>query len=284
MKVRTINEDLELRNKRRARNRRAIARLVFLVKFFLTTALIITTAVMLALSPLFDIEKIQVRGAVHYTEESLISISGVVMGLNGFKQVGSSPGNMLSLRVGSAEKLIKKSCPYVKDVKVKYLLRRTVVIDVDERTPEAVLPYMGTGLIVDREGFALEVLAQGEQPGLPLIEGLEFEGGTPGEKPGFKDADAFRTAFALLDGIRDVDKTEGDKLFSRVDSVNVGDPEAVVFSVDGRVRVKLSDLRDLNYKLSTARTILNRNIKKDDKGILDFTMGENPVFKPESGG
>lgn len=284
MKIQTINEDLELRNKKRRKNRKIIARWIFLVKFFLTTALIVTTTVLLALSPLFDIKKIQVRGVVHYTEESLAGISGIVIGLNGFKQVGSSPANIFMMRVGSAEKLIKKNCPYVKDVRAGFVLPGTVVIDVDERTPEAVLPYMGTGLLVDREGFALEVLGQGKQSGLPLLNGLEFEGGTPGEKPGFKDPDALQAAFVLLDAIQDVDRNGTDKLFPRIDSVEAGDPEAMAFSVDGRIKVKLGDLQELNYKLSTTRTILNGNIKKDDKGILDFTMGENPVFKPESGG
>jgi cell division protein FtsQ len=284
MKVRTANEDLELRNKKLKKNRKKIKRFVFLMKFILTVSLLVTTVVLFALSPLFAVKKIEVRGAAHYTAESLISLSGVIEGENGFKQVGSSLGSILTLRIGSAEQAISRGCPYVKAVNVKYVLPGSVIIDVVERTAAAAVPYTGTSLLVDREGFVLEEQPPDAVQKLPYIKGLKFGSYEPGKKPEYENYEALQVAFRVLDEIRGLDKNEAYALYDRVDSIDVSDPDAVVFSLESRLRVKLGDMQDLNYKLSSAKTIFERNIKKTDKGILDFTSGENPVFTPESGG
>lgn len=284
MNVRTINEDLELRNKKRKRNQKAKMRFVFWLKFVLTAGLLVATLVLLALSPLFAVNRVEVKGAVHYSEGSLISISGVVIGENGFRQVGSSLGNAFRLRVGSAEKAIRLGCPYVETVKVGYVLPATIVIDVLERTAAAAVPFMGTSLLIDREGYVLEILSSGSLQKLPAIKGLKFDSYELGKKPAYSDKDAMQTAFRVLDGIKELDRTSSDKLYEAVDSVDVSDLSDVMFSLESRLNVKLGDMKDLNYKLSSAKTIFEKNIKKEDKGILDFTSGENPVFTPESGG
>lgn len=284
MKVQMINEDLELRNKKRKKNQRALKRIVFWLKFVLTTGLLVATFVLLALSPLFSVNKIEVRGAVHYSEESLISLSGAIKGVNGFRQVGSSPGNILMLRIGSAEKVIRQNCPYIKAVKVRYILPGTIMIDALERTAAAAVPFMGTSLLVDRDGFVLETLPPDTVQKLPAIKGLKFENYELGKKPEYLNPDAMQTAFRVLDEIKVLDGNESEKLHDAVDSVNVSDLSAVSFSLESRLRVNLGDMQDLNYKLSTTKAIFEKNIKKEDKGILDFTSGENPVFTPESGG
>lgn len=284
MKVRTINEDLERRSKKRKKNQKTIRRFVFWLKFILTTGLLVTTLVLLALSPLFAVYRIEVKGAVHYSEESLISLSGAVKGENGFRQVGSSPGNILMLRVGSAEQAIRQGCPYIKTVKVRYVLPGTIVIDTLERTAAAAVPFMGTSLLVDKEGFVLETLSPDSIPETPYINGLKFESYELGKKPEYTNPEAVQAAFRLLDELQALDRNRPEKLYDSVDSVDVGDLSAISFSLQSRLKVKLGDMQDLNYKLSSTKTIFEKNIKKEDKGILDFTSGENPVFKPESGG
>ena len=284
MKARTINEDLELLNKKRKKNQRAKKRFVFWLKLILTTGLLVTTLVLLALSPLFAVNRVEVRGAVHYSEESIISLSGAIKGENGFRQVGSSPGNIFMLRVGSAEQAIRLGCPYVKTVKVRYVLPGTIVIDVLERTAAAAVPFMGTSLLLDRDGYVLETLSTDSLQKLPSIKGLKFESFELGKKPEYVNPEAIQAAFRVLDEIKALDRNGSDKLYDAVDSVNVSDLSAVSFSLEYRLRVNLGDMQDLNYKLSSTKTIFEKNIKKEDKGILDFTSGENPVFTPESGG
>ncbi len=284
MRARTINEDFEHRNKKRKINQKRLKHVLFWLKFMLTTGLLIATLVLLALSPLFAVNRIEVRGAVHYTDESLISLSGVVTGQNGFRQVGSSPGNIFRLRIGSAEEAIRQECPYIKTVEVKYVIPGSVVIDAAERTAAAVVPFNGTGLLVDRDGFVLEEQAPGTVRELPVINGLKFGSYELGKKPVYEKSEALQAAFRVMDEIQALDRDEADKLYDKVDSVDVGDLNAVSFMLESRVKVNLGDMQDLNYKLSSAKTIFAKNIKKVEKGILDFASGENPVFTPESGG
>jgi len=48
--------------------------------------------------------------------------------------------------------------------------------------------------------------------------------------------------------------------------------------------VNIGETDDLNYKINTVQTIFTKNIKKDQRGKLDFYNNGNPVFTPENGG
>jgi len=41
-------------------------------------------------------------------------------------------------------------------------------------------------------------------------------------------------------------------------------------------------LENLNYRISVLKHVLLKNLKKEDKGLLDFTVGQNPVFMPDA--
>ncbi len=275
---------MELKAKKRKKNSIRVKKLVLWLKFLTISALFIAAVAFTALSPLFDLKAIEVKGNVHYNKEFLSGLADIQMGENGFKAIGSSPLNIIRFRFGAAEAAIRSNSPYVKDVRVGYAIPSTVVIEVTERTAAAVVPYMGTSLLIDREGYVLESIAAGEKIILPVINGLELTEYELGKKLNIKNSGALENGMKLLDAVKDSDKTDKTQMYGIINAVDAGDGENMKLLLDSRVWVNLGDLQDLNYRISTAKAIFNKNIKKGEKGTLDFTTGENPVFSPDGGG
>ncbi|NJD01239.1 MAG: FtsQ-type POTRA domain-containing protein [Ruminiclostridium sp.] len=280
MRKQTINESMELKAENRKRNRKRIKRLIFWIKSISILALFIVAIIFTGLSPLFDLKEIEVKGAVHYKPEILSGYADIQLGENGFSEIGSSPLDIMLFRFGNAETSIMRNCPYVREAVVRFAIPSKVVINVTERTAAAAVPYLGTSLLIDEEGYVLESLAADKKTALLSVRGLEFIDYGLGKKLDIKNEDSLTTAMNLVKALKENDKSDKIKIFKLVDAVDVSDRSNIKISLESRVTVNLGDLEDLNYRISTAKTIFNRNIKKGEKGTLDFTAGENPVFSP----
>jgi cell division protein FtsQ len=253
------------------------------LKFLIIIILLVTALAFIAFSPLFNIKSIVVKGCSRYKSEDIAAMSGIVTGQNAFRYMAGSPSNILRMRFGNAEKTISEKCPYIKTIKARLASPDTVEIDIAERQPTAVVPYMGTGLVIDEEGNVLQMASDEGVQKLLTVKGLEFDRYQLGKPLPLKDMSALKMAFTLAEAIKKADKSKQDKLYSKLGWIDVGDRSKILILLDNRITVNLgdiSDISDLNYKLDAIRLIFNSNIKKQDEGTLDFTAGENPVFKP----
>lgn len=278
-RIKAVQETSKKNNKRKKRLRRI---LLFIRNIFIL-ALLVTTAVYAAQSPFFNIQAIEVKGAAHYDQQTLVDASGIIAGENGFRLLFEEPGRFYFLRVGLAEKAILESCPYIKTVKARFILPSRISIEVEERQAAAVLQLTGTSLLIDREGYLLEINPDLEKSDLPVIKGIKPATYKPGKKLDIPD-DVLPAVFNLLAEIGELDSKNEDKLLPSVDYIEAGDMNNIGFSLQSRVLVNLGEPVDLNYKLNAVRTIFNKNIKNNERGKLDFSFDENPVFTPENGG
>lgn len=278
-KIKDVHEPVYINSKRKRRLKKVLR----LIKYMLVTALLVTTVVYAAISPFFNIKKITAKESAHYGEDKLIEASGIREGINGFRLVFGGKGKFYLLRIGAAENAIMERCPYVKKAMVRYVIPSTVVIEAEEREAGAVLRMDGMDLLIDREGYLLEIDPDLNDTNLPFIKGVEPDSVIPGKKLNINN-EILLSAFKVFDTIREVDEMDQDKLLPDVDYVNVADLQNVSFSLQSRVVVNLGKPEDLHYKISAAKTIFARNIKNTERGKLDFSSGSNPVFSPESGG
>lgn len=281
-KMKSLQVPPHVINKKKRKWRRVFQ----LIRFVLVTALFSMTIVYAAISPFFNITGFRARESLHYDENALITASGISHGGNGFRMLFKEMGRFYFFRIGVAERSIKENCPYVKSAKVRYLIPSTVSIEVEERVAAAVLVMNGANLLIDKEGYLLELVPEISDLKLPIIVGIELNSPKPGKKIDIPD-ETLSSALKVFDTIREVDKLNepnGDKLIDSVDYVDVGDIYNVSFSVQSRVIVNLGKMEDLHYKINAAKTIFFRNIKRTERGKLDFSMDTNPVFTPENGG
>jgi len=254
------------------------------LKFLLITLLLATTLIYGALSPFFNIKNIQVKGkAMHYDNQTLISGSGISQGVNGFRLLFDNPGKFYFLRVGSAESAILESYPYIKNVKARFVLPSTVSIEVKEREAAAILITDGTSLLIDTEEVLLEEDPDMKKLHLPVIKVKKPEVLKLGKKLDLHESQ-LSAAYKIYDAIKEIDSQNQDKLLPSIDFVDVSDPDNIGFSLQSRVIVNLRGSDDLVYKLNAVKTVFAKNIKKDDRGRLDFTSDGNSVFTPENGG
>ena len=282
MKLRRINTEqlpAHVLNKRKRRQQRILRT----IRFALVTALFVITIVYASLSPFFNIEKITSDGSAHYDGAILAAASGVRTGRNGFRLLFGSSTFSGIFRIGDAERNIMKSCPYVKQAKVRYFIPSTIHIEATEREPAAVLDMNGTRLLIDREGYLLEIEPEADSTKLPVIRTTQLKSADPGSKLDISD-EMLLSAFKVFDTINEVDSANEDKLIDDIDYVDASDPFNICVSVESRITVNFGKAEDLHYKINAASSIIRKNIKKTERGTLDFSTDSDPVFTPEYGG
>jgi len=251
------------------------------LKFLLIFALTVAILVLTALSPLFNISSIEVIGNGHYEERDIVEASGIVAGSNGFKTIGNSFINFFTLRYGNAEERILKLLPYIKDVEARFIIPSTVRINVSERKPMAAVPYLGTNLIIDDEGYVLDTVVNSDS-GLPAVKGLKFEDFELGQALKVDNRKSLDQVIKLMKAIYDSDMNDKFKLGEIIDSIDASAEDKICVFIDSRIVANLGSLENLNYRISVLKHVLLKNLKKEDKGLLDFTVGQNPVFMPDA--
>ena len=125
----------------------------------ITTAVLAATAVGLTRSPLVHARTIRVHGASHLTRSDVLGEAQIAVGVNVF---------MLDAR--AAERRLEAD-PWVADATISKHLPSTLVVDIQERSPVAVMESAGLLRLVAGDGTLLDAAAQGVS--LPLIASAE---------------------------------------------------------------------------------------------------------------
>ncbi|MCX7843591.1 MAG: FtsQ-type POTRA domain-containing protein [Clostridia bacterium] len=262
------------------------------IKFILTVVLAVSAIAALFFSPLFDIKHITMTESKHYSREQILEATSLSAGTNGFVSLIKNAGGitnalrLLSFRHALAEDAILNGFPYVKTAAVRFNPPNAVKIDITEREAVALVPYMGSNLIVDADGYVLDINHKAQAEPLPVIKGLAFEGYKMGQALKLDNPEAFASAKTLMNTIKDADEADKQKLWGLVNSIDASSPDATYMNVDSRIMVNLGNITGLSYdsllyRIRFFKQIFIKNLKKDDKGLVNFTMGENPKFIPQ---
>lgn len=255
-------------------------------KFLLLTVLIVGTLVLLALSSLFNISRIDVSGNNNYTADEVIGVTDLVVGNNWFRTNGLDFKSILLFRSISAEKSIMEKCHYVKNASVRLSLPNGVMITLKERVPAAIVPYSETNLLMDSNGYILDSKNDVSKYKLPQILGLSLDNCELGQAVNAEDKKKVELFNMVLEEIKKVDNDKvydsSKAMLKHVNYVDVNDWDNICISLDSRLRVNLGNYRKVgDYRLSFLREVFFNKLAETDKGYLDFTTGENPNFIPD---
>jgi cell division protein FtsQ len=110
-------------------------------------------------SSYFSVSEIQVRGGEKFGGNEIVTLAGLKHGMN-----------IWHIEPAMIEKKVAKH-PWVRRVLVRREFPRRVVIEIEERTPKAIVA-MGKLYYVDSEGVVFKELAAGESVEFPLLTGL----------------------------------------------------------------------------------------------------------------
>ncbi|RJQ57036.1 MAG: FtsQ-type POTRA domain-containing protein [Nitrospiraceae bacterium] len=79
---------------------------------------------------------------------------------------------LLDLRLKEIETKLKRSA-WIRNVSLRWLLPGTLVINVEEASPRALLSYGGEMFLVNEEGNIMEALEEQATPFLPVLKGID---------------------------------------------------------------------------------------------------------------
>jgi len=232
-------------------------------KYILLLLLIAFTVAFLMTSALFNIKTINVSGNNRVSQQEIIRLSGL-----------SYQQNIFRINTKTTMRNIFQS-PYTEKIKIRRALPNIVNIDIIEREPMVLVPYVGSYLYVDRNGIVVEINSSIEGMELPIVNGLKFNTFKLGEEIKVEDKLQLTSVVNLINAMKQSDLNKDIKEINAEDILNL-----VIVSKSG-IKFRLGDDSDLADKIPMAKAILQDLNNKNQKGTVEMGHKGNPVFKPE---
>ena len=249
---------------------------------FISIALI-CMLILVSASPIFAISTIEVSGGNFYKDSQIIDLSGLALGQNGFTSLfGDDLIKMFSFRCSEAERRIAESCPYIKNVQVKYSIPDVIVIQIEERSKSVVVPYVESGLLIDEEGYVVDVIKSHRQSDLPVINGFTFDKYELGKKLAVRNEKCLEVVLSIINALRQADRDTPEKLSYEIELIDVSDSGSIKLLLNSGLLVNIGNGEDVYYRISATKEIIFNGLEPGAKGIVDFSNNAKPVFIPDS--
>lgn len=211
----------------------------------MSVVILIMSFAVLFLTPIFNVEKIEVVGNRHLTSEAITEKSGLKTGDNLFRS-----------NVGKAKKNLKKT-EYIENVKVKRVLPDKIKIVVEEGTVAAYLEqndsYVGissngkTLCSVDKASFEKN---EGVYYKAPTVKGISVKKSEMGKAVEVNEKVKFETLLAFL-------KTFEEKGMSGdVTEFDISRGSFAVFKYKDKLTVNFGDMTKYEYKFKSMLAFL----------------------------
>ncbi|MEW5865370.1 MAG: FtsQ-type POTRA domain-containing protein [Bacillota bacterium] len=219
-----------------------------------------SAALTLLRSPYFHVENIEVHGIRDLTAQEII----VSCGLGRNENIFDVDLAMIASRI--------KANPKVDKVVVRRRLPCTIMVEIEERVPVAVLPYAGYYVQVDNTGLAVGLLEGYRDSRLPLVTGLAVQAVRVGHT-----VEAPELSLAL--GIA---KSLPEKLLAQVSEINFDAARGFSLHMQYGTRVILGegDLRQLASRIKVLEAILSRLEEEGRQATyIDVRFEKRPVVR-----
>jgi len=213
-----------------------------------------------ARSDFFLIREISVVGVKYIPVEKIVEEANILE-KNIWKLIFDWSGKKSSENI--------KKMPWVRDVKVRYELPDRIVINIQERSPKAVVKTGEKYYYIDDEGVVVSPISDFEGMDLPLIRSLDESTIVLGEKLNIKNLDRLLSCLEIYEA-------EFLEEFPEVSFNEKGD--FLLYSNDN-IEFRMGGFEGLSEKLTLVSSILNMvREKKLDVKFVDMRY-ENYVLK-----
>lgn len=259
------------------KKRRKIRKRIFLFLLFITVC---AGIVYFAMSPFFNVKNVELKGKTRYNKDEIFNASGLILSENGFKSIGGDIKSYILLRNKHAEDNIQKLFPYIDTAEVSFRIPSSFVIEVTERLPFMLFKYHDSYLILDKTGYILDIVDEKKKPKLPEFTAKVTETIKPGVFLKTKPQEAFTKISSLIEQIKDKDVNETFKISQNITYLKCDEKGNVYIDLNNKLLVNLGDMKNLSYRIDFLRNIYLTGLRKDETGLLDFTLEDNPVLQP----
>jgi cell division protein FtsQ len=160
--------------------------------------------------------------------------------------------------------------PLVATARVKRQWPRTLVIDIEERVPAALMVQDGGFFLLDASGVIMEKMARIGHLNLPLISGLATQADlAPGQKI---DAAGLKAALEVVQQIPASD-------LQRLQEINAGSPAGLELIWEGNILIKFGDHQNVSAKLARLRDTIGGLGAGRPVEYIDVSFEGPPVVK-----
>lgn len=220
---------------------------------FLSFLLVIAIVCFFLLSPIFSIESITVSGNVKVSSEEIVSASGIVYAQN-------------ILRIDKFSAINKvMNIPYIKNVDIKRNWPNEICVNVEENVPVASVTFYGSKILLDENGYILEVITDDLDSGLAKLNGISAKSITTGKKLECSEKEILESYLEILKIFNNND------MLNEVSKIFVEDGEYLIELKSGHV-TNLGKIDNLQYKVLLLNEIISRETNPVYVNLSDLNM------------
>ena len=267
-------EEERLAKKKRNMRRRRIRKLIVAAGFFLVVAVIAAPIVIFGV---FRVKTIHLRGHMPYTNAELYDASPI------------KPGdNLLFADFEKAAQVMESKLPYLTDTVITRELPNTITITGETAAEKVAIELSAdrTYLLLDENlrimktfGYIPETAVVFRTPEPKSREKGEILSFTPE-----KGEDGIDKNEKLCDYMLEIiSELEDEKIFDKIDYVDVTNLNDIRIVYDGRIMMKLGDSSDLASKIELGAQVIEQEnqISSVGKGTMDLSIAKKAYFEPD---
>lgn len=217
----------------------------------------------LSATVLFNISVFVVNGDTVYSDEEIISASGIEKG-----------ENLLRVNIGGGESNIVDKLVYIDSAEIHRGFPNRLTISVKPAAPVAAYTYGGKFYGVSASNRLLEI--DDSQPDYPIVKGFPFD---PEKIPEVGDymEDDEEGRLALIKNICEFMQKYELKESSVIDITDVIE---IKMTYDERIEIDFGASTSIENKINNASILIHEKISENERCTLDLTDPEKGVHRP----
>lgn len=247
-----------MENKRRNRRRELKASAWFGPMSFV----LVCISVVVAMSIFFRVSTVEVEGNQDYTDQEIVSATGIDAG-----------DNLFFLNRISAISRMMARLPYIQEASVSRVLPDKVVITVKESSAVATVQSETSAWMIDRNCKMMTAVTESEAMGLIPVTGITAVLPNVGDPINPAEGDEGKIEY-LSEILLEIEVRD---LQSRISKIDISDPSNPVLRFDDRFDVKLGAKGDTIRKFGLFLSA-SEQLASGDMGVIDLSLDENAHF------
>lgn len=234
---------------------------MFLFKWTSIFLLLIGTVIFILTTPMFNIKQISITGIEQITQEEVISLSGLSVDTNIFK---NSKSNIT--------KNIKQN-PYVENVMIKRKLPDTIEVTIEEKQKAYMLQFVNGYVYINTQGYILEISENKLE--LPIINGYKTEEDkiVPGNRLIKEDLENLNNVLKVTESLEEIEIAR-----NKITSIDISNKEDyTVYIEEEKKIIHFGEISNLSSKILYVKAMIDQ--EKGVEGEIFVNGDSNGKFR-----
>lgn len=240
-KIKREEEHKEKLSKEEEKRKKRNKKIKFIIEILLLLAIIVGGIIFAMLSPIFNIQEIQVNNNNQVSGDTIISLSELKIEENIFRF--------------STSKVVKKikENAYIENVKIHRKIPNTVQIEIEEREHIYSADFLGKYAYLNKQGYILEIAEDSKQK--LILQGITTPEEEVVEGRRLNEGDLKK----LEDVIKIMNAAKEYELDAKVKSIDITDKnEYSIYIEEEKKKIHLGDNTNLSNKMLYSNAIIEK--------------------------